>query len=198
MSGVLKMIRTNFDLLHFVEKLYLNTVPPEPELIVYAKGEKVLIQGKRNFHVHVLKSGMAKCFRTEDNGKDFIQEFFGPGEIFGEVEVIKNNPSFCSVEALTPLEVFRLTKSDFEILIARDSNFRNHILGALATKISYKAPRHAFHQSHSLQENLQNLLSANPDILKILSKNDLANYLGITVRSLNRVLDPLSPLKPNS
>ncbi len=92
------MIRVNRELLNYVVKLREEE---SEEYITEQKikpGEKIIQQGKRVFSVYVIKSGIAKCYLTEDNGKDFIQEFFGEGEVFGEIELIKGTLSFCCIE----------------------------------------------------------------------------------------------------
>src|SRR5256885_830762 len=55
-------------------------VPPKQRLIE---------QHKNTRSVFVIRSGIVKCFISEDNGKAYILEFLGEGEILGEIEAIR-------------------------------------------------------------------------------------------------------------
>lgn len=185
------MIRVNRELLEFINELARSA----PREIVaerkFAPGEIVLEQGVRVEFVHVIKSGIAKCSILEADGDEFIQEFFGEGEIFGEIEMFNDDESFGSVAALTELVVYKISRKSFDRLLAENTRFNRLILSALAAKIKYKAFRHSFHQLNPIEANLLRMRQQFPDFLKIISKHDVANYLGITERSLNRSLKSL-------
>ena len=156
-------------------------------------GEKIITQKTNVRSVFLIKNGLAKCYLTEDTGEDFIQEFFGMGEIFGEIESITDEISFCTIEALTPTTYFKIPRNAFLNLVKEDKSFNALLLQLMATKIRYTALRHSYNQTHSLEANLKRLLAEFPELLQQISKKDIANYLGITVRSLNRTLKELSP-----
>lgn len=185
------MIRINNELSAYVKKLSLSGNGGFVTERAFSAKEKIIDQGKLVFSVNIIKNGVAKCHLREDNGKDFIQEFFAEGEIFGEIEVIHENLSFCSVEAITDLEVYQIKGSHFHDLLAADQKFNQLILKSLANKVRYKALRHAHNQSHAIQDNLFRLINEFPALLETISKQDIANYLGITLRSLNRTLNDL-------
>ncbi len=185
------MIRTNKELLDYIKKLYDSGTEKAILKQEFLPLQKLLLQDKRVSSVCILQTGIAKCYLTEDNGKDFIEEFFGEGEIVGEIEIINNHPCVCNIEAITKIEVYKISADDFLQLLERDKIFNHLILRALSAKIHYKAIRHAYHQSHLIEENLQRLQKDFPDFLNTISKQDIANYLGITLRSLNRTLSDL-------
>ena len=184
------MIRVNKNLLEFVGELGRAGEGLVSEKR-FAPKKVVLEQGTYVQSVYIVKSGIAKCYLMEENGAEFIQEFFGAGEIFGEIEVFNEDETFGSVEALTELVVYEISRKNFERLLAENARFNRLILSALAGKIKYKAFRHSFNQMNPIEANLLKLKSQFPDFLKILSKSDVANYLGITERSLNRSLKRL-------
>ncbi len=186
------MIRVNCTFLDYIVKLKLsdsNSLITEHKAVV---GEKIITQKTNVQSVYLIKDGLAKCYLTEETGNDFIQEFFGAGEVFGEIELITNEFSFCTIEALVPTIYFRIPKKTFDNLIKEDAIFNTFLLELLASKIRYTALRHSYNQSHTIEEKLRSLLNELPDLFKKIAKNDIANYLGITVRSLNRVLPNLN------
>jgi len=185
------MIRINKELLNYVNHLYqLGT---EGNIIeqTFEPTEQIIKNGQNVFSVYVIKSGMAKCYLTEDTGNDFIQEFFAEGEIFGEIEAIREDISFCTIEASSPLVLYKIPLAYFNELLLKNHVFNRLILKALANKINYKAIRHSYNQSHPVESKLLRLKANFPDFNKLISKQEIANYLGITVRSLNRTLNDL-------
>ncbi|MBL4604249.1 MAG: Crp/Fnr family transcriptional regulator [Flavobacteriaceae bacterium] len=129
---------------------------------------------------------------SDENGKDFIQEFLSVGMEFGELEVSTGNLSFCCVESITELHVYKISHANYNKLLETDKKFNRLVMNAMAKKISYKAPRHSYQQSYSIEDNILKLQELYPNIEKVLSKNDIANYLGVTLRSLNRTLRDLN------
>lgn len=185
------MIRINKELVEYVTRL--SCLENNHNVIEQRLSPKqvVLEQRKNVYSVYIIKSGIAKCYMTEDTGIDFIQEFFGEGEIFGEIEMFNNDLSFCSIQAITDLEVFKIPRDNFHALLTKDNKFNELILKSLASKIKYTAVRHSYNQSHTIELNLMRLKKQFPDLTQTISKKDIANYLGITERSLNRVFSSL-------
>lgn len=185
------MIRTHPELLAYVESLVLKRHDYFIAELISPK--KIIIQqNKRYSNLYIIKSGIVKCYLSDENGKDFIQEFLGAGMEFGELEVFSEKPSFCCVESITPLEVYKISYEDFNDLLETDKGFNRLILKAMAKKISYKAPRHSYQQSYPIEDNILKIKELYPGIEKILSKKDIASYLGITMRSLNRTLSDIN------
>lgn len=190
MSQLKKMVRINKELLSYL----LTNVSHDPLIDQEEfRGKEIVVEAeKRLYSVYIIKKGIAKCYLTEDTGKDFIQEFFGEGEIFGEVEMLNNEASFCTIEAITDLTVYKIPMKHFETLLEENRTMNLLVLKALASKIKYKALRHSYNQSHAIEDNLQRLQEQFPEFNKVISKKDVANYLGVTERSLNRIIRGLN------
>ncbi len=182
------MIRINREVLNHLTKLKDSGRYDAIEEHTAKVGEKILYQRTHVHALYVMKEGLAKCFLTLDNGNDFIQEFFGAGEVFGEIELLTGDISFCSIEALIPTTYYKIPKMVFHQLLKDDEVFNTLLLRLLATNVRYAALRHSYNQTHSLEESLKRLTQEFPELHQKISKKDIANYLGITVRSLNRVI----------
>lgn len=183
------MIRVNHKLLKLLHRLQHK--PGEGVIAVKScSPADIIIAQEQYIHsVFVIKSGLAKCYRNEDNGKCFVQEFFGAGELFGEIEALQQKLSFSTISAISQLELYQIRQDDFLNLLRQHTEFNLLIMNALAEKVRYKALRHAHNQSHTAAHNLRQLIKSNPDLIKQVSKADIASYLGITIRSLNRILN---------
>ncbi len=184
------MIRTDIDFLTYIDLLYQKH-PSYFLLESYNSKEVILEQDKRYLSLYIIKSGITKCYLSDENGKDFIQEFLGEGMEFGELEVFSGNLSFCNIEAISSVAVYKISHQNYNNLLENDPVFNRLVIKSMATKIGYKAPRHSFQQSYSIEENILKLKKSFPDFEEIFSKNDIANYMGITIRSLNRTLNNL-------
>jgi CRP-like cAMP-binding protein len=182
------MIRTNKELLDYVRKNHNPDTISEQNIFPF---QTLIGQGKRVNSVYIIKSGIAKCFLNDENGNDFVEEFFSEGEIVGEIEIINNHASVCGVSAVTDLSVYMISAEGFKHLLDKDKIFNQLILKALSSKIYYKALRHAHNQSNDVEMNLLRLQKEFPSIFETIPKLDIANYLGITLRSLNRTLSEL-------
>ncbi len=185
------MIRVNRELVDFVSELYrLRSDDFITEQTLNPK-TTVIEQGASNRFVYIIKSGIAKCYLSNEDGTDFIQEFFGAGAIFGEVEMFDDEESFCSVEAITDFVAYKIGAKNFFTLLEENLEFNRLILRSLITKIKDKAVRHAFNQSNPIETNLLRLVEQFPELFKTIPKQDIAGYLGVSERSLNRSVKSL-------
>ncbi|MCU7616450.1 Crp/Fnr family transcriptional regulator [Chryseobacterium sp. PBS4-4] len=180
------MIRTNPIFLDYLDELY-NKQENKQEIILksFDKEDRILTQNEVSDEIMLIKSGITKCFFVEENDKEYIVEFLGKGEIIGEIEVIKNVPCLCSIEAMTEVQVYLMTIPYFQSLIKNDLTINNLLLDVFAERIVQTSSR-ASHQQ--LTENtLSELLDVKTKEMKI-SKSDMAAYLGISLRSMNKAL----------
>ncbi|MDC6364725.1 MULTISPECIES: Crp/Fnr family transcriptional regulator [Flavobacteriaceae] len=184
------MIRVNPELTAYTSKLF-ETGQHDIFMEDFGAKQKIMEQGHRYNRVYVIREGIAKCYITDENGKDFIQEFLGVGMEFGELEVFNNKLTICSVETITDLKTFSLPHECFNSLLKKDAHFNRLIMKALAAKIRYKAPRHSYQHSYPIEDNIIRLKEQFPEITEVISKKDIANYIGVTTRSLNRALKEL-------
>ncbi|WP_420399742.1 Crp/Fnr family transcriptional regulator [Flagellimonas sp.] len=184
------MIRTNPELATYIQSLWAlegSQILKED----FGPKEVIIRQDRRYGKVHLIREGIAKCYISDENGKEFIQEFLGEGMEFGELEVFDNHTTICSVESITALKTYALPHSAYHTLLGTDPKFNQLIMKALANKIRFKAPRHSYQHSYPIEDNLIRLKQLFPEFTEVISKKDIANYIGITPRSLNRALKEL-------
>lgn len=186
------MLRTNQSFLSHLEKLYHKQSVKNIILETFSKEQELLIQDHSVSKVMLIKDGITKCYFEEENGKEYIVEFLGSGEILGEVELIKNIPCLCSIEALTEVTVYTISLSYFNELIRKDLTLNNLLLNSFAERIINTSSRASYQQLYTVEHTLTQLLKMQSKQNIKISKEDMAAYLGITVRSLNRILKYLN------
>lgn len=191
MSQNNKMLRTNLLLLSFIEKACNEDPKKEVTLKDYPKGTFLCKQEEQPYKIAIIRSGFAKCFYSEENGKDFILEFLGKGEIVGEIEALRSIKYLCNVEAVTDVQVYVFSTSYFRSLLDNNHQFSRILLEELAERIINTSSRAAHQQLYTLKYGLSKLLDLQDKQGIKLSKTDMASYLGIEIRSLNRALKDL-------
>lgn len=186
------MLRTNQHFLDYIEQLYKAQRRKEDIVVrAFSKGEKILVQNENPSKVMLIKEGVTKCFFTEENDKEYIVEFLGKGEIVGELEFLRNIACLCNIEAITAVEVYALSIPYFAELVKKDLKLNNLLLDVYASRIVHTASRASYQQLYTTEHSLTKLLELQSKQKIELSKEDMAAYLGITIRSLNRAMRAL-------
>lgn len=183
------MLRTNHVFLTYVQRLYEQQERKENIIVKrYTKGRRLLSQGEYAPKIMLIKEGITKCFFAEDNGKEYILEFLGKGEIIGEIEFIRKIACLCNVDAITDVTAYAITPGYFSELIKTDLRLNNLLLDVFAERIINTSSRASYQQLYTIEHSLGKLLELQSKQEISISKEDMASYLGVTVRSLNRAL----------
>ncbi|MNJ92966.1 Global nitrogen regulator [compost metagenome] len=184
------MLRTNTEFLSYIDSLYKDG-QSGISLQNFEKDSLLLRQGEKSHRVFIIKEGIAKCFFLEENGKDYILEFMSKGQVLGEIEMIRRIDCLCNVAALTALQVYVIPAATFKELLAKDLMLNKILLEELADRIINTSSRASFQQLYTVEHGLAKLLELQEKQGMEISKEDMAAYLGITLRSLNRALKGL-------
>jgi CRP-like cAMP-binding protein len=188
------MLRTNKDFLLFIEQLY-NAQHRKEDILLkeFSKEQLLLRQGEKPAKAWVLKEGIVKCYFDEAGDKGFIVEFLGTGEILGELEIIRGIPCLCNIKALTPVKAYAVSIPYFRSLLEKELPFNKLLLESFAERLINTATRASFQQLHTVEHTLSQLLALLKEQDINISKEDMAAYLGVTIRTLNRSLKRMKP-----
>ena len=84
----------------------------------YHKGDRVVEQKERGDAFFVLASGKATVLVADQHGRERILAKLGPGDVFGEIALLKNIPRTATVEITSDsAELLQLKKGDFDTLM---------------------------------------------------------------------------------
>lgn len=157
----------------------------------YRKGEVIIKKGGFNPYIILVSSGFVKVMVEAEHEKCFIMELMGPQNIITG-NVFENNLSHYSIAAITDTVICHL---DAEIFIALlEAN------GLFSTDIIKYTNQHAamrFQRLHSitlkqsrgkLADVILYLHELNQDIVKYLSRQDLADMANISMENAIRTL----------
>ena len=187
------MIKTNQQLLEFFES-WREKHPHQRDISLqkFRPDESLIWQGDDAGDLFLLIEGIAKCFIREENGREYVLAFLGKGEIVGEVEAVLGSENLSNISALTSIQAFRIKRAFFEKLLEGNANFNRLILREFAIRLQNTAKRASYQQTFPAEYKVLKILSLWEKEETSLSKADLADYLALPIRSLNRVLKDLN------
>ncbi|MHC5202236.1 Crp/Fnr family transcriptional regulator [Myroides sp. LJL119] len=186
------MLRINIGFLSYVESLAQTELFSDKIILTSYKPKEILLnQGDAISKIIVIKEGITKCFITEENGKEYIPEFLSSGEIMGEIEMISKRNCLCSVEAITPVLAYIIPASVFDHLLQTDLTFNHTLLKIESLRLYDTSEKASFQQLYTVEHALEKLMELQDKQKVNLTKEDIASYLGITTRTLNRALKKL-------
>lgn len=186
-----EIIQPLFRLLTHDQLNYINSDRFE---VVYKKGELIYKQGTSYTHMISLTSGLVKLY-METRKKKFIYRVAKPVDLIGGPGLYTDNKHHNSATALTDITACYLEIDRFRKMIKENALFAEGYLKIVSER-SENAFERLLSLSHkqipglvaerllSLSKNTYNSIS----FLLDLSRQDLADFCGITKESVVRVL----------
>ncbi len=83
----------------------------------FVAGDILLEEGKRGTGLFILLYGALEVAKSQPGGDKLVLASLGPGDMFGEMSLLTNQPTVASVKATSDCFVLRLSKKKFDELI---------------------------------------------------------------------------------
>lgn len=99
---------------------------PNGGLYAYAQGETVLRQGEPGKDLFVLCSGRLTVLQESAGRKEQINEM-NPGEVFGEIGLLKDGIRSATTVAAEDSLVFRVTRADMAHILEHHPDLGEHL-----------------------------------------------------------------------
>lgn len=155
--------------------------------VVYAKGERIVQQGRLCRYVGVVKSGYFKYVALNSKGQHVVTGFSFEDEVVTDYVqgFLYDQPSLTSIVAGCDAEVRRLSVVDARrFIIERNPGF--------VAEVSSNLLREAYCRYLNMlvktpTERFQELVSRYPGVIHSLPIQEIASYLGISRRQLHRI-----------
>lgn len=109
------------------------------EKLYFVKGDKIFSEGQQAVCYYQIIKGEVKMNNYNEDGKEFIQGIFFPGQSFGEPPLFADVKYPAHAEALTDVEVLRLPREKFLELLKTHPDEHMEITKALAARLYYKS-----------------------------------------------------------
>lgn len=158
--------------------------------MTFKKGNEIFGEDEPADYVYRLVQGTARNYKILSDGRRQIQDFYFPGDIFG-LENSSEHES--STEAVTDVIVLVVRKSAVLTAASRNSDVANQLWTYTSRELNH-ARKHAMLLVKSAQERVASFLlnlatrSTSNAVELTMSRQDIADYLGLTIETVSRTL----------
>ncbi|MGE4453628.1 MAG: Crp/Fnr family transcriptional regulator [Sphaerochaeta sp.] len=177
----------------------VHTLTSEMEHRRFKKGEIIVREGEKAAAFTVIREGSAKAYRMTPDGREQILYIFPANDYFGARFLFTEEQVPYTVEALESTTVCILSKSNFANLLAEHSQVAIEIIEAMANRMSRLESAMQSMGGRNADMRIASLLLEFKDsygkyngphleITLPLSREGLANYLGLARETLSRKL----------
>ncbi|MFH1647066.1 MAG: Crp/Fnr family transcriptional regulator [Chloroflexota bacterium] len=99
------------------------------------RGEILLFEGQPTDALYFVVAGAVKVFKTSADGKEQIFSIIRPGDSFNDVPVFSGGVNLTSAEAMGPVVVNGIKKTDLEAVIREYPQLAQNVIRVLSRKV---------------------------------------------------------------
>lgn len=119
----------------------LGTIATVAKSRRYAKDEVVFYADESGDIFCLIREGQVKITMISPEGKEIILKLLGPGEFFGEMALLDDEPRSATVVATEPLELVTIWRNDFLQILAENFPLTRKILAELSRRLRSASSR---------------------------------------------------------
>jgi CRP-like cAMP-binding protein len=101
----------------------------------YAKEDVVFHADESGDVFCLIKDGQVKITMISPEGKEIILSLLGPGDFFGEMALLDDEPRSATVVATEPLELVTIWRSDFLQILAENFDITKKVLAEISRRL---------------------------------------------------------------
>ena len=157
----------------------------------FARNAEIYGENEPAEYLYKLVSGTVRTSKILNDGRRQIGEFYLPGDLFG-LEV--GNEHAFSAEAITDAKVIVIKRSAVEALAARDNDVARQLWATTGRELQ-RMQDHILLLIKTAQERVAGFLlemaeriSSTNEVELPMSRQDIADYLGLTIETVSRTL----------
>ena len=178
----------NHDIRPQLDQVFQPPYLDQLQKVTFQKNDYICTQGKAITELTYILSGKVKIVRSLFNGKEHILEMLNQPQIFGDVELMTNQPAGSSVIALEEVQAVQLPLNNKKELL-KDPVFLYQIGHNLAMALHKQGITASTNASYSVKERLAtHMLSIEEEGVFQLSPSILAASFGTSYRHVQRVI----------
>ncbi len=129
----------------FVKEIETGLVPDSllkkfgAKIITLKKGDVVIEQGESATYFYIVRMGKIKMLNYNEDGREFVQGYFGEGSSFGEPPFFNHVPYPASAIAVTDSEVWKCPYTQFINLLQENFEVHLKLTQVLSGRLIYKS-----------------------------------------------------------
>jgi len=162
------------------------------------RGSAIMHAGDPTDSLYIVISGRLKVMMGEADGKEVILSILGPGEFFGEMGLIDDNPRSATVVAIEPCELLAVTKRAFRKCLDENVALAMAVMRVLVRrlreadrKIGSLAMLDVYGRVARLLLDMSEIVNGQKVVTRRLSKQDIARMVGASREMVSRVMKDL-------
>ena len=101
----------------------------------FDKGQLIILADEPGDTLFIIQQGQVKVSLIHHDGKEFILDLLGAGEVFGELALLDERPRSANVTAVESTDLWMLRRSDFLHLIKKVPQISVALLEELAGRL---------------------------------------------------------------
>ena len=160
----------------------------------YPRNAEIFGENEPAEYLYKVISGSVRTYKILNDGRRQIGGFYMPGDIFGLQ--FSDDHSF-SAEAITDTKVLVIKRSALAALAGRDASIARELFNVTGRELR-RVQEHVMLLVKSAQERVASFLiemaerAAGGNIVELpMSRQDIADYLGLTIETVSRTLTGL-------
>lgn len=122
------------DFLEAMGKESLEVLAERARFQLFARGEKICVQGQPGDCFYVIRSGQVKVAVTDDQDEVILEFEMATGNYFGEMALLTGEPRSATVSAATDAELLTVSKEDLREVIVSNPAVEKIISNVLAQR----------------------------------------------------------------
>jgi CRP/FNR family cyclic AMP-dependent transcriptional regulator len=162
------------------------------------RGSAIMRAGDPVDSLYIVISGRLKVMMGEADGKEVILSILGPGEFFGEMGLIDDNPRSATVVAIEPCELLSVSKPAFKKCLVENVALAMAVMRVLVRrlreadrKIGSLAMLDVYGRVARLLLDLSENVNGQKVVTKRLTKQDIARMVGASREMVSKVMKDL-------
>jgi len=163
-----------------------------------ARSTTIMAGGDATDSLYIVLSGRLKVMMSDSDGKEVILSILGPGEFFGEMGLIDDEPRSASVVSIEPCELLAIAKRDFKKCLVENNEMAMAVMRGLVRrlreadrKIGSLALLDVYGRVARLLLDMAENVNGEKVVTKRLPKQDIAKMIGASREMVSRVMKDL-------
>lgn len=101
----------------------------------YPKNTLLFFEGDEGGQMYVVKQGLLYAYTDDDDGRQLVLNYLAPGDYFGELSLIDNQPRSATVAAVEDSEVLCISRDRFKHFLSVYPELYDTLLIAMAQRV---------------------------------------------------------------
>lgn len=178
-----------------LESIFDSTIFSHGQLHFFEREELILVAETELEYYYLLVKGKIKISYLFENGKAMLLKFYTPLNSVGDVELFKNIPVRCNVEAMDDTYLIAIPATVLRREYRNNVSFLHYLLDSLSEKLDATINNGSYNYVYPLINRLATYLVEHQIAKDYIHLNtsfkDIAQFLGTTYRHLSRTFNEL-------